>query len=188
MRDLCAIAGFVFFALLALFLFQRARVYRAVFSAVHVREFVRVVQRLRDAAIELGSKPPEDLSDPRVGSTSAGLRVAYTVMPDQQGGMAHHVSVSLLGGYTAHAVGHAFVRLAMESLGFAPDEYAVGRSQRGIWHGAVVLTNQESSARAKAPLPQLDEPAIAALFATAQERALEPSAVKSIDVPTAPKS
>lgn len=183
MRDVCAVIGFVFFALFALVLFQRGRVYRAVFAEVHVREFVRVVQRLRDAAIELGAKPPEDLSDPRVASTTAGLRVAYTVMPDEKGGVAHHVSVSLLGGYTAHAVGHAFVRLAMESLGFSPDEYAVGRSQRGIWHGAIVLTNQESEARAKKPLPALDEPAIQAMFAEAQRRALEQRTVQAIEVP-----
>jgi hypothetical protein len=187
MREICAVAGLVFFALVALLLLQRARVYRAVFSPAHVREFARVVQRLRDAALDLGAKAPMDLSDPRVGSTTAGLRVAYTVMPDKDDRVAHHVSVSLLGGYTAHAVGHAFVRLAMESLGFGASEYAVGRSQRGIWHGAGLLEKHESEARAAKALPALDDAAIAALFESAQARALEPGAVKAIDVPVTPK-
>ncbi|MFO0557341.1 MAG: hypothetical protein U0269_04930 [Polyangiales bacterium] len=165
----------------ALFVWQRGRVYRAVFSAAHVREFVGVVRRLRPHAIALGAEVPKDLQDKRVATTSAGLHIAYTAMPHDEN-VEHHVSVSLLGGYTATAVGNAFVRLAMEALGFSEGQYVVGRSQRGVWHGAVQLDREAHEHVAKRELAALDDGAIEALFARVQDKARDLSAIQAINV------
>jgi hypothetical protein len=164
-----------------LFLWQRARVYRSVFSAAHVREFVGVVRRLRPHAIALGAEVPKDLQDKRVATTSAGLHVAYTAMPHDEH-VEHHVSVSLLGGYTATAVGNAFVRLAMEALGFNDGQYVVGRSQRGVWHGAVQLDRDAHEVVCKQQLAALDDGAIESLFKRVQDKARDLSAIQAINV------
>ncbi len=185
MTAVCA-GSFVFVLLgLALYLFQRGRVFRAVFLPAHVREFVGVVQRLREHAIALGAQVPTDLRDKRVATTSAGLHVAYTAMPHTESGethVEHHVSVSLLGGYTAAAVGHTFVRVAMEALGFSEDQYVVGRSQRGIWHGAAKLDEASHAQLARRELAQLDEGSVQSLFERAQRRASDPRAAQAITV------
>jgi hypothetical protein len=171
MQALCAGAAFAVLALVAMFLWQRGRVYAAVFRAGHVREFARAVQRLKEPAMRLGAKVPTERTDERVASTSAGLHVAYTAMPNADGAVEHHVSVSLMGGYTAAAVGGAFARLAMESLGFARDAYVIGRSQRGIWHGAARLNEREHAAFAKEALPTLEDGAVDSLFEALQRHA-----------------
>jgi hypothetical protein len=182
MTVLCTIAAVVLLAFSGLYLWQQSRVYRAVFTDAHVREFVGVVQRLREPALALGGAVPKDLSDKRVATTSAGIHVAYTAMPHGDSAVEHHVSVSLLGGYTAAAVGHAFVRLAMEVLGFDAEQYVVGRSQRGVWHGAVQLDAEAHATLAQRALPALDEGQIAKLFTRAQERARDPRAVQALSV------
>lgn len=185
MSALCAASVVVVFVGLALYLFQRGRVYRAVFLPAHVREFVGVVQRLREHAIGLGAQVPTDLRDKRVASTSAGLHVAYTAMPHAEGSethVEHHVSVSLMGGYTAAAVGHTFVRVAMEALGFSEDQYVVGRSQRGIWHGAAKLDEASHALLAQREVAQLSEGAVQALFERAQTRASDPRSAQAITV------
>lgn len=164
-----------------LFVWQRARVYRAVFAPAHVREFVAVVQRLKPHAVAIGAEPPVNLQDKRVATTSAGLHVAYTAMPHQDR-VEHHVSVSLLGGYTATAVGNAFVRLAMEALGFTDGQYVVGRSQRGVWHGAVQLDREAHEHVSHKALPSFDDAQIEALFRAVQLAAKDLKAIQAIRV------
>lgn len=182
MSVLCAVTALLVLLAAALYVWQRGRVYYAVFAPAHVREFVGVVQRLRPAALRLGGTIPASLKDERVATTSGGVHVAYTAMPTQDGAVEHHVSVSLLGGYTAAAVGHAFVVIAMEALGFEAGSYGVGRSQRGIWHGAAKLDADAHAQHRARALPALDEGAIATLFARAQREASNHKAVQAISV------
>lgn len=184
MSVLCAVTALLVLLAVALYVWQRGRVYYAVFAPAHVREFVGVVQRLRPAALRLGGAIPESLKDERVATTSGGVHVAYTAMPTEDGAVEHHVSVSLLGGYTAAAVGHAFVVIAMEALGFEAGSYAVGRSQRGIWHGAAKLDAEGHASHSERPLPALDEGAIATIFARAQQEASNHKAVKALSIPS----
>jgi len=84
----------------------RGATYRRIFADGHFTDAAQGVARLKAAALERVIASDEDEvrspADPRALVTSAGLALVYTVrrMEDR---FVHHYSVSVAGGYTAHA-------------------------------------------------------------------------------------
>ena len=95
--------------------------------------------RLTDAELP---KPPDD---PRIFVSTEGLAIVYTVRQQKQQ-FVHHCSVSVAGGYTAHAVGGAFVAFMTKLVGLPWDKmsYEIGTST--VHHGELVVGPDEHEA------------------------------------------
>lgn len=107
--------------LIALWFLTRGGKYKKVFADEHFLEVAGRVPALKEAALAQAERPadvssPLPVDDPRRVVTSAGLVVLYTIAPEGAG-FEHHVSVSLDGAYTAHAVGDMFVWWILRLLG-----------------------------------------------------------------------
>src|SRR3954447_1777712 len=100
-------------------MFLRGNVYKHLFADAHFVEVARGLARVKTAALanpladDTEMPPPHE--DPRVLTTSAGMILAYTVSRVEDR-FVHHYSVSVGGGYIAHAVGETFVLLAAKLM------------------------------------------------------------------------
>jgi hypothetical protein len=153
--------GLIVAALLAWVVF-RVVFYRKVFAAEHFVEVARGVLALKQAAlaslIVSDEQEPRSPEDPRVLRTSAGLVILYTISAREPGRFVHHVSVSIAGGHTAHAVGQTFILFVTHLLGLPPDRLALGVSEAAVHHAEALLSEQEqsdfTSREIKAPTPE----------------------------------
>jgi hypothetical protein len=135
---------------------SRASTYRRLFADEHFLEVARAAHRMKLAALanvmlsddEL-PKPPDD---PRIFVSTEGLVIVYTVRRQKQQ-FVHHCSVSIAGGYTAHAVGGSFIAFMTKLVGLPWDKmsYEIGNST--VHHGELVVGPEEHEAIAAQNVP-----------------------------------
>lgn len=151
----------------------RGAAYRRIFSDAHLAEVARGVGPLKSAALGRLIASDEDQiassTDPRLLLTSAGLALAYTVQPDQDG-YVHHYSVSLGGEYTARAVGEAFVLFVAELLGVPFDTLALGVGQSTVHHAEFRLSAGEHEKYAEQPVREVAQHEMETLWRQCVER------------------
>ena len=129
-------------AVIVLFMMRRAAAYKRLFADEHFLEIAEGMTRLKKAAHANIKKSDKQKitarDDPRVLITSQNLRVFYTVVQSEteQGEpcFEHHYSISVLGGYTATAVGEVFTLYVAHLLGFTAQKFSIERSQHGVYH------------------------------------------------------
>jgi hypothetical protein len=145
-------------ALVVAWVVYRAAVYRRLFADEHFLEVARGLGRVKTSALDklLGAEEDEVTSrtDPRVLLTSAGLALLYTVR-QAEGGFVHHYSVSVAGGYTAHAVGETFVLFVAKLLGVPFGSLALGVGRSTVHHAEFRLSAAEQSEFAARPVPEV---------------------------------
>lgn len=131
---------FAVLALVAVYLgyqaVRRARFYRQLFAEPHLAAVAAALPALRQAAIASLDRPepPEPLLSP------LGIVVLYTIRSrPQDGRFVHHISVSLGGGYTPHAVGASFVLFVLRGLGIDPLKVRCGMPPSHIFHAEWIV-------------------------------------------------
>ena len=143
--------GAMALAVVALLL-VRAGGYSQLFSDAHFDEVARAAATLKAAAFARAqSTEPFRPGDPRAVLTSVGLAAVYTVRADGER-FVHHVSVSIAGGHTAHAVGGRFVALLVNVLGWPRERTQWGLAPSTVHHAELVLTAEEHAQLAAAPV------------------------------------
>ena len=85
---------------------------------------------------------PSSFDDPRIFVSSAGLVIIYTVRKQKEL-FVHHCSVSVAGGYTAHAVGAAFLAFATKLVGLPWDKMSYEIGESTVHHGELVVGPEE---------------------------------------------
>jgi hypothetical protein len=143
------IVGGVVVALILLWVLVRASKYKQVFADAHFLEVANELPELKARALAQADQPldtsrwtPQD--ETRRLITSAGLVVVYTIAPDGDQ-YVHHLSVSLRGGYTAHAVGDMFIWWLLRLLGVDIQRCRLLISQRTV-HYAIWQVDREEQA------------------------------------------
>lgn len=162
---ICGATGLVL-ALAFVWLAFRNNVYRRVFSDEHFVEVANRIVRVAAAAfanpLSADGGTPASPDDPRVLVSSAGLMLAYTVHP-REGRIVHHWSVSLSGGYTAHAVGRTFVLLTARLIGVPYERLALGIGRSTVHHAEVDLSEAEHAALRERSVPEVSAADVDAL-------------------------
>lgn len=149
--------GLVIVALVAWIVF-RWTTYGRIFADAHFTEVAQGVARLKVAALERVVTTDADEvrspTDPRVLVTKAGLALVYTVrrLEDR---FVHHYSVSVAGGFTAHAVGETFVLFAAKLLGVPFETLALGVGRSTVHHAEFQLSPSEQTEFAGRPVPEV---------------------------------
>ncbi|HNN96031.1 MAG TPA: hypothetical protein PKI03_27340 [Pseudomonadota bacterium] len=140
------------FALLVYAVVRRAGFYRRFFSDPHLREVASALPALRRTGLDqLAATNPVE---PRPVVSSLGLVILYTVRNNgEEGGFVHHLSVSLGGGYTPHAVGAYFLIFALRGLGVDPRQVGLGMSPSHIFHCEWTLSPTEEAEFAGREVP-----------------------------------
>lgn len=145
-------------AIAFVWVFLRGNVYRRLFADEHFLEAARGVARVKIGAMENpvseDAEVPSPEEDPRVLMTSAGLVLFYTVRRVDER-FVHHYSVSVAGGYTAHAVGETFVLLTARALGIAYDRLALGVGASTVHHAEFELSEDENESFRARPVPEM---------------------------------
>lgn len=131
-------------------LIGRVRLYGRLFAPAHYRELNERLVSARAAALarvddELNDITPED---PRAILTSAGLVVFVTIRRDGDV-YVHHISLSLAGRPTTHALGRTFTVFVAERLGWDLSRAAFVFSSLPVFHGELHL--DEAAQQAWAP-------------------------------------
>jgi hypothetical protein len=146
----------VVIACLVWLLASRLSSYRRLFADRHFMEVAQGLGPLRQAAVRNISaadggdiRPPDD---PRILRTSAGLVIVYTISRGQTDGYVHHVSVSIPGRVTAHAVGETFILLWARLLGIGYERLSIELSSATVHHAEFVLDEQEHAEFARRPV------------------------------------
>jgi hypothetical protein len=138
-------AGVAVAALIGWIVFRGAA-YRRLFADDHLLEVARGVTRIKAAALDKVIATDEDEvrspADPRVVVTSAGLALLYTVRRVEDR-FVHHYSVSVAGGYTAHAVGETFVLFVARRLGVPSESLSLGVGRSTVHHAEFRLSAVE---------------------------------------------
>ncbi len=150
-------AGLVVAALVA-WVVYRAAVYRRLFADEHFLEVARGLGRVKTAALDgvtaAGEEAVPSPADLNVLVTRAGLAVLYTVR-QAEGEFVHHYSVSVVGGYTAHAVGETFVLFVAKLLGVPFGSLALGVGRSTVHHAEFRLSAAEQAEFAARPVPEV---------------------------------
>jgi hypothetical protein len=138
----------------------RGATYRRIFANAHFTEVAQGVARIKVAAMERVIASDEDevrsAADPRALITSAGLAMVYTVRRIEDRFVHHyHYSVSVAGGYTAHAVGETFVLFAAKLLSVPFEFLALGVGQSTVHHAEFQLSPSEQAEFARRPVPEV---------------------------------
>jgi hypothetical protein len=129
----------------------RVRLSRRLLAEEHFLEVARGVLRLKAAALERVIVTEEDNvrwgEDPRTLVTSSRLAVIYTLhKTEEQEQFVHHYSMSVAGGYMAHAVGERLVLFVAKLLGVPFEKLAllvVVRSM--VYHAEFILSEAEQA-------------------------------------------
>lgn len=149
-------AGWLCFgAVLAVILFwlvPRGRTYDRIFSDEHFLEVAAGMAGVKQGAITLLATEMDPSADPRTLRTSAGMLIFYTIDRTPEGDFSHHVSVSKPGDLTTGAVGRRLTFLAALLVGLPLDRLALGYSQRGVHHAAILLAPSEHEALCARPV------------------------------------
>lgn len=136
----------------------RGGVYRRLFADGHFMEVARAAGRVKTAAlgrvITSDDDEPRSPADPRAAVTSAGLALLYTVRRVEDR-FVHHYSVSVAGGYTAHAVGETFVLFVARVLGVPVASLALGVGRSTVHHAEFQFTGAEQSEFAGRPVAEV---------------------------------
>ena len=109
--------------------------------------------------------------DPRVLSTSKGLLVFWTVSPFE-GQYAHHLSLSVTGGYVPRRAGQTLLLYLAGLLGVAHQRLHLSVSRSTVQHAEFLLdeTEQQELARHKVQAPALAKlPALRKTWSLASE-------------------
>ena len=132
---------------------RRAR-YGRVFGDQHFTEVARGVARIKTAAME---RPDVALvhapTDPRLLVTSKGLVLLYTLTRTGDR-FEHHYSLSLGGGYTAHAPGATFVLFVAKLLGVPFQTLALSVAPSTAHHAEFHLSAAEQEGFTNRPVPE----------------------------------
>jgi hypothetical protein len=127
----------------------RGAKYRRIFADRHFVEVAQGVARIRSAALSRVIVSDDDVvrspNDPRALVTSAGLALLYTIRRAENQ-FVHHYSVSLAGGYTAHAVGETFVLFVAKLFGVPFETLALGVGRSTVHHAEFELPQTEQAA------------------------------------------
>jgi hypothetical protein len=150
---------------IAIWIYFRGQTYRRIFADSHFAEVARGVARVKSAAVEriiLCEKDEmQSPSDPRILVTAAGLALVYSVRRVDDN-YVHHYSVSVSGGYTAHAVGETFVLFIAKLLSVPSERLALGIGRSTIHHAEFQFSQTEQFAFAALPIPDVSIEEIAA--------------------------
>lgn len=135
---LLAVAGVVTAARLVLH-----RKYRRLFDDQHLfSELPKVLASQKTAAFAQTGLPIESPRDPRVGLTTAGLSIVYSV-EELDAGVLNHISLSYQGGPIALSFGARCGFFILAFLGADPGRAVVAHSRNGVTHVAFLLDPAE---------------------------------------------
>jgi hypothetical protein len=150
----------------AAFLLLRVGSYRRLFADEHLMAIGHGAKSLKAAAvarvIRTDDDRPASPSDPRILTTPAGLVIVYTVQ-ERGSRFAHHCSVSVAGGITAHAIGGTFVVFVMKLMGLPIErsEFEIGAST--VHHGEATLDQTEHDELVRTPTTEVSTSNVAEL-------------------------
>jgi len=133
---------------LASWLLLRGRLTRRLLAEEHLREVAQGLEPVKRAAGRLLLASPAAFAplpqDPRMLATSSGLLLFYTVSRDA-GSYAHHLSLSVVGGYTPRPAGEALILFLAGLLGVPYDRLELTVSPSTVHHVQFVLSEKEQA-------------------------------------------
>lgn len=139
----------VLLAMLASFWLWHGRQTRRLLAEDHLNEVARHLERVKQAACRLLLASPADFAplprDPRLLASSAGLLVFYTVSRAGPS-YCHHLSLSVVGGWTPRAAGEALVRFLARLLDVPYDRLERSVSPSTVHDVQFVLDQNEHAA------------------------------------------
>lgn len=142
------------------FVRSRTRRYRRLFADEHFFEIAHACPRLKAAALERPIIDEQDMprtpDDPRALVTRAGLAIVYTVRP-QESELVHHCSVSVPGGYTAHAVGATFVVFLAKLIGLPIEKSSFVIGSSTVHHLDASLSPEDHARVVAHAVPEVSE-------------------------------
>jgi len=145
-----------FLLLLVLWFFFKGGKYKQLFADEHFVEIAQGVVGMKQAALDDINDPehatPPDANDGRLLKTSAGLVIYYDITKDD-GRFVHHYSISVAGGYTAHAVGRTFAIFVAQLLGVPLDVLTLVVTESSIHHVEFTLEPSSQAEFAARPVP-----------------------------------
>lgn len=136
---------------------------RSMLGLEHVHTFVDRVDSLRAAALDRFDTPVRPAGDPRVGETSAGLALVYTIGADGDD-YRHHLTLRRTRGKPERAVLGRFLLLAMRRLRVDGAQVELGVSPAGVYHARWVLDAEAQALFVDRAPAALDDRALGALF------------------------
>lgn len=144
----------------------RSATYRRIFADAHFVEVAQGIVRLKAAALSRVIVSDEDEvrspTDLRTLITSAGLVLVYTIRR-MDNMFVHHCSISLAGGYTAHAVGESFTLFVAKLLGVPFEQLALGVGRSTVHHAEFHLSEGAEATFAARSVPEVS-PAVIKAF------------------------
>jgi hypothetical protein len=149
-----------FLLLFGLWFFFRGGKYRQIFADEHFVEIAQGVAGMKRAALDdINDPTAADIPDPNDGrllTSSAGLVIYYDITKDDDR-FVHHYSISVGGGYTAHAVGRTFGIYVAQLLGVPLDTLTLVVTESSIHHIEFTLdpSSQELFAARAVPVVTL---------------------------------
>ena len=161
-------------ALVVVFLYRYATTrprYGRLFSAAHLMEIDRGLERARLAAIErIGEGAAEDpFAAGTAFMTTADIAMFYSIAKTERGSFEHHVSLSYRGGPFARAAGGFLVAAIRRLLDLTTAESEVAESSRGVYHFIFLRSPDEQARFAARRREPLDEAAAQNLVVTAMD-------------------
>lgn len=128
---------------------RRVLLYRRLLADAHFQETAQAIVVIRRAALDNIEERTEQgalaQSDPRYRVTSAGLVILHTITREGPG-FVHHCSLSLGGGYTAHAVGSVYMALVTLVLGLDDSDLTVHITPAHRYHLEFILDEGQQAA------------------------------------------
>jgi hypothetical protein len=136
-------------------LLLRNRLARRLLTDAHLVEVALGLEKVKRAAL---SRPIESAAafaplprDPRILATSVGLLLFYTVSPFE-GQSAHHLSLSVSGGYLPRAAGETLLVYLAGLLGIACNRLSLYVSPTSVQHAEFLLDSGELAELANRPI------------------------------------
>ncbi|MCE9636285.1 MAG: hypothetical protein K8T90_11335 [Planctomycetes bacterium] len=165
MGTVLPIVAVVVVGALLVFLFG-GRPWKALFSDRHLIEMCQALDRIRTAAAERVEPPAKEFrptaaeaeaarTDPRSASTSAGLRIHYSVteLTESPDFLSHHVSLSHPAGLIAESGSRFLAAFVLARYGVPADAATVRKSQNLVVHIEYEVAREHSAAFAASVLP-----------------------------------
>ncbi len=124
----------------------RGRLTRRLLAGPHLLEVAEGLEPVKRAACRLLLASPAAFAplprDPRVLATSRGLLLHFTVSRDGSS-YAHHLSLSVVGGYLPRPAGEALILFLVGLLGVPYEQLELTVSASSVHHAQFVLTETE---------------------------------------------